>query len=163
MKIRILTQNDWKIWKTFRLNALKDSPNNFGSSFEEEFNLSDLDFQEGMTKSQIFCAFADDALVSSAGFYSLQTDKTRHRGIIWGMYTLPEYREKGFASALMKTVIEHAKSRVSQIHLTCVTSNDIGLKFYLKHGFKIYGTEPKALKVNDIYFDEHLMVFDVSE
>ena len=57
MKIKILTQKNWKIWKQFRLDALKNSPGNFGSSYEEEFNWPDLNFQNELIKSDIFGAF----------------------------------------------------------------------------------------------------------
>ena len=162
MKITILTQEDWKIWKSFRLEALKNSPESFGSSHEEELNWPDSDFQNGLTKSDIFGVFVDNSLVSCAGFYSLSSAKTKHRGAIWGMYTRPEYRGQGIASALIKTIINHAKSRVTQLHLTCVTSNLGAVAFYQKQGFKVYGTEPQALKIGDTFFDEHLMILDLT-
>ncbi len=77
------------------------------------------------------------------------------------MYTRPECRGQGIASALIQTVINHAKSRVTQIHLTCVTSNPGAIALYQKHGFKIYGEEPRALKIRDTFFDEHLMMLEL--
>jgi ribosomal protein S18 acetylase RimI-like enzyme len=159
MKIKILTQEDWQIWKSIRLEALKNSPENFGSSYEEERNWPDSDFQNGLTKSDIFGVFLDNKLVSCAGFYSLNSAKTKHRGVIWGMYTKTEYRKQGIASALIQTIMKHAKSRVTQLHLTCASSNFGAMALYQKQGFKIYGTEPQALKIEDTFFDEHLMVF----
>lgn len=163
MKIRLLTRDDWQIWKDIRLEALQNSPENFGSAYEEELNGSDAEFQEGLIKSNIFGAFIESKLAACAGFYCLTSLKTKHRGVIWGMYTRPEFRKRGVASALIQTVITHAKSRVSQLHLTCVTSNLGAIQFYKKQGFKIYGTEPCALKIDDSYFDEHLMVLDLTE
>ena len=162
MKIRMLTQDDWKLWKSFRLEALKNSPESFGSSYEEELNWSDSDFQNGLTKSDIFGVFVDNLPVCCAGFYNLNSAKTKHRGVIWGMYTKMEYRGKGIATALIQNIINHAKSRVIQLHLTCVTSNLGAVTFYQKHGFKIYGTEPRALKIGDTFFDEHLMILDLN-
>jgi ribosomal protein S18 acetylase RimI-like enzyme len=162
MKIRILKQEDWKIWKSFRLEALKNSPENFGSSYEEELNWSDSDFQNALTKSDIFGAFIDNSPASCAGFYSLNSVKTKHRGFIWGMYTRPEYRGQGIASALIQTIINYANSRVTQLHLTCVTNNLGAVTFYKKHGFKVYGTEPNALKIGDKFFDEYLMALDLT-
>ena len=77
------------------------------------------------------------------------------------MYTRPEYRGQGIASALIQTIISHPKSRVTQLHLTCVTTNLDAVAFYQKHGFKIYGTEPRALKIRDAFFDEHLMMLEL--
>ncbi len=161
MKIRKLIQDDWKIWKSFRLEALKNSSENFGSSFEEESRWPDCDFQNSLAKTDIFGVFINHSLISCGGFYSLNSAKTKHRGIIWGMYTLPEYRGKGIASTLIKTIINHAKSHVIQVHLTCVTSNLSAVAFYQKQGFKIYGTEPRALKIGDAFLDEYLMVLDI--
>lgn len=161
VEIKLLEQKDWKNWKSFRLDALKNSPEYFGSSYEEELNWPDSDFQNELIKSDIFGAFIDDSLASCAGFYILNSLKTKHRGIIWGMYTKPEYREQGVASALIQAIIKHAMSRVSQLHLSCVTSNLGAVAFYQKQGFKIYGTEPHALKIGDAFFDEHLMLLDL--
>jgi ribosomal protein S18 acetylase RimI-like enzyme/2-polyprenyl-3-methyl-5-hydroxy-6-metoxy-1,4-benzoquinol methylase len=158
----MLTQEDWEPWKLLRLEALKNSPESFGSSYEEEVNWPDLDFQNNLTNSDIFGVFVDNSLVSCAGFYSLNSAKTNHRGVIWGMYTRPECRGQGIASALIQTIINHAKSHVTQLHLTCVTSNLGAVAFYQKQGFKIYGTEPRALKIGDTFFDEHLMILDLT-
>lgn len=163
MKIRVLTPEDWNIWKQFRLDALKNSPDSFGSSYEEELNWSDSDFRDGLNKNTILGSFIDGTLVASVAFYRLNGSKTKHRGVIWGMYTEPKYRGQGVASALIQTIITHAKSHVIQLHLTCVTNNLRAIKFYHKHGFKIYGTEPRALKNDDSFFDEHLMVLDLTE
>lgn len=79
------------------------------------------------------------------------------------MYSKAEYRKKGIASALIQTIISHAKERVIQLHLKCVTSNLSAIALYQKQGFKIYGTEPRALKTKDIFFDDHLMVLYLTE
>ncbi len=159
--IKQLTVDDWKIWKELRLEALKNSPESFGSSYEEEVNWPDLDFQNSLTKSDIFGVFVADSLISCAGFYTLNSAKTRHRDVIWGMYTKEEYRGQGIASALIEKVINHARSRVTQLHLTCVTSNLGAVAFYQKHGFKIYGEEPNALKIDTHYFHEYMMLLEL--
>lgn len=92
--------------------------------------LPDADFQNCLTTSDIFGVFIDNVLVSCAGFYSLSSAKTKHRGVIWGLYTQLECRGQGIGSALIQTVINHAKSRVIQLHLTCVTSNHSAVAFY---------------------------------
>jgi ribosomal protein S18 acetylase RimI-like enzyme len=161
MKIRILTKADWNIWKSFRLEALRNSPENFLSSYEEELDWSDSDFQNVLTDNDIFGMFIDNSLASCAGFYSLNLVKTKHRGVIWGMYTRPQYRGQGIATALIQAIINYANSRVTQLHLTCVTSNLGAMALYQKQGFKVYGTEPKALKIGDQFFDEYLMILDL--
>ena len=163
MKIRQLLDADWNIWKEIRLEALANSPESFGSSYDEEAFMSDTDFQNGLSKGYVLGAFVHDLLVSCAGFYKLNSLKTNHRGVLWGMYTRPKYRGKGIATALIQTLIQHAKTCVTQLHLTCVTNNFVARDFYQKQGFRIYGTEPNALKINDSFYDEYLMVLDFKE
>ncbi len=163
MKTRILTSKDWQVWKQFRLEALLNSPESFGSSYEEEINYSDDNWQSHINKSKIFAVFFGDLLVGAVGFYSLNTVRTKHRGVLFGMYTRPEYRKQNIANVLLERVITYAESHVRQLHLTCVASNLEAINFYQKRGFKIYGTEPRALKIADIFFDEHLMVLDLTK
>ncbi|MDA0782462.1 MAG: GNAT family N-acetyltransferase [Proteobacteria bacterium] len=161
MKIRLLNEQDITAWKKLRLLALKDSPESFGSSYEEEAIYSDDDWRSSLNKSQIFGAFIDTALVGSAGFFALNTPKTRHRGVLFTVYTEPDYRKQGVARASIQAVVDHAKSNVEQLHVTCVTSNLSALKMYKEFGFSIYGTEPSALKIGNNFFDEHLMVLNL--
>ena len=161
MTIRLLTQNDWAIWKALRLEALQDSPESFGSSFEEESKRSYINFQEDLHKNDIFGVFIHGNLVASTGFYPMRLNKKKHRGFIFAVYTKPEHRKKGIANRLIEHVIIHAKSRVIQLDLTCSTNNTAAIKMYQKNGFKICGTEPRSLKIGDQFFDEHLMILDL--
>ncbi|HAT1863879.1 TPA: hypothetical protein ACIZBI_003008 [Legionella pneumophila] len=52
-------QEDWELWKSFRLESLKNSPEIFGSSYEEEVLMSDADFQNGLSKEYVLGVFAD--------------------------------------------------------------------------------------------------------
>jgi ribosomal protein S18 acetylase RimI-like enzyme len=162
MNIRLLNASDAETWKKLRLDALKEAPKSFGSSYEEEFNYSLADWQASLNKSDVFAAFCGTDLMGVAGFYSLSQLKTKHRGVLFGLYTLPAYRGQGTASALMKKIITHAKSRVCQLHLSCVTSNISAIALYQKYGFTIYGTEPCALKIGAQCFDEYLMILNLN-
>ena len=74
------------------------------------------------------------------------------------MYVRPEARGTGLASALVRSLIEHAREHVEQIQLTVVSNNPRARRFYQRMGFSEYGLEKKALKFNGVYFDEILMV-----
>src|SRR5689334_2850210 len=158
MNIRLLNQEDWHSWKNLRLEALQKAPEAFGSSFEEESDWPDEKFKLSLKNSHIFGAFIDDQLIGCAGFYILDSLKGRHKGIFWGMYVKPKQRGSGVADSLVKTIITYAKPHIIQLHLTVVTTNQSAIKLYQKNGFRIYGTEPRSLKIGDQFYDEHLMV-----
>lgn len=160
MYIKRLTKEDWTAWKELRLEALRISPTGFGQTLEEALKRSDADFENDVDKGTIFAAVINDKLAGCIGFYSLTGVKTKHQGNIWGVYTRPEHRGKGIADAMIKVVIDHAKTRALQIHLSCDAGNHGAIALYQKNGFKIYGTEPRALKVGDEFIDLHLMVLE---
>ena len=163
MKIRLLTLEDWQIWRALRLEALQNSPETLASSKKEEIGYSQKEWEDKLTKSDIFGAFIDNKLISAVGFHRLNRLKTMHRGDLFAMYVTPEFRGQGIASQLIETVINYAKSRVIQLHLSCVTNNESAVKLYQKHGFKIYGTEPRSLKIDDNFFDEYLMLLELDK
>lgn len=158
MKIKILTVGDYLAWKQLRLEALNTAPEAFGASFEEESALPDGHFKQVLADGIVFCAFIENQLVGCVGFNHLNRLKTKHKAIVWGMYTDPAYRGRGVARALLDALIIHAKTCVSQLQLTCTASNVEAYAFYKKFGFKTYGMEPNAVRVAGRYFDQYLML-----
>ncbi|MFO1259114.1 MAG: GNAT family N-acetyltransferase [Gammaproteobacteria bacterium] len=156
--IRLLQSSDLQIWKTIRLEAVKAYPEAFGSSYEEESLYTEDDFKRGLTESDIFGVFSKNDLIGTVGFFKLKPLKMQHRGTMFGMYIKPEHRGHGAAAQLIQAIISHARQNVLQLHCRVVSENEIAIKFYQKYGFQIYGTEPRALKVDEKFHDEHLMV-----
>ena len=76
------------------------------------------------------------------------------------MYVTPEMRGKGVAKSLMHEAIDKARTLegIEQIYLTVVSSNVAAKKLYTSLGFEVYGTEKRALKIEQTYLDEDLMV-----
>ena len=163
MNIKILQSDDWAIWKELRLESIVQCPESFASSFEEEEGLSDRQFQDWITKNVIFGAFVDGKLIGTAGFFRLELAKENHRGMLFSVYVTPSQRRQGVAHQLVEKVIEEARRCVIQIHLKVVSSNPHAIHLYQRHGFEIYGTEPRALKTPERFYDEHLMLLRFDE
>lgn len=158
LAIKTLTPEDWQDWKEIRLEAVRLHPEAFGGSYEDESQHPDDNFKQALHKNTIFGAYIDNILVGVVGFYIFSARKTRHRGNVFSMYLKKEYRGQNIAGELVKAVINHAESRVVQLHCSAITTNPAAIALYIKHGFEIYGTEPRSLKVGDNYYDEYLMV-----
>ena len=157
--IKILSSQDVLAWKKIRLEGLLESPQAFGESYEVESNKTDVEQAEQLGKSTIFAYCGDnDEILGVLGFYISPVTKGRHRGNLFCMYVRPQQRCKGIGGQLIDTAIEYAKTKVRQLHLTVVTTNNAAVELYKKRGFTIYGTEPRALLLDDTYFDEYLMV-----
>ncbi len=167
MEIRELTEADTSAYLALRLRALRDHPDAFGMSYDEE---AGRPFEQAVDRLRetavspndfILGAFEDAVLVGMIGFGRKTSSKARHQGIIWGMYTAPEVRGAGIGRALLSRALELVRTvpGVEQIHLSVVTSNVAARRLYLTMGFELYGLERHALKLPDgTYLDEELMV-----
>lgn len=158
LAIRQLSAADAAAFRDLRLLGLQESPEAFGSSFEAEKDRTVESFADSIERGHIVGAFDDEALIAVAGFYVMAAQKMVHRGVIWGVYVHPEARGQGAARTVLDAVIEHARAKVLQVHLTVVTSNGSALRLYQQLGFEIYGTEPRSLQLDGRFLDEHLMV-----
>jgi ribosomal protein S18 acetylase RimI-like enzyme len=160
--IRRLLAADAEGYRSIRLAALADAPEAFGSDVATE-SASPVDaFANTLRSGYVAGAFAGERLVAIAGFRALEREKTRHRGDIWGVYVAPDARGTGIGRRLMEHVLDYARTQVLQVHLAVTASNAAAVALYEHLGFIRYGTEPRALKVNGRYLDEHLMVLQFS-
>jgi len=160
--IRRLQPDDAESYRAIRLEGLEHHPEAFGASFEDEAAQSLDWFAERLRSRGVFGAFRDGELVGVAGFYPYAGAKARHKGVLWGMYVRPSARGTGAARALVERVVEQARQHVELLHLTVVRTNDRARRLYARTGFTEYGVETHSLKVGDQYFDEVLMVRDVT-
>jgi ribosomal protein S18 acetylase RimI-like enzyme len=101
-----------------------------------------------------------DELVGMAGFSCHQASKRRHKGVLWGMYVKPSYRHQGIARSLADIVMRSAKEDAycEQVLITVSPPNSSAHHFYEELGFVLYGVEYRALKLENEYVDEVLMM-----
>jgi ribosomal protein S18 acetylase RimI-like enzyme len=77
------------------------------------------------------------------------------------MYVIPEARGQGVGKKLMEAVLEEADAMlgVEQVLLTVTSHNDAAKRLYVSTGFKVWGREPRALRLPDgRYVDEEHMI-----
>ena len=157
VQIRRLTPADAPLYREIRLEALRLSPEAFGSTVEHEGSQSLAYFEEALAKADVFGAFRGTDLVGMAGYRTQAGAKQAHKGFLWGMYVRPSARGTGVAQPLVKAVLSHARARVELVQLTVVRENEAAQRLYRSLGFVAYGHEVHALKQNGRYYDEVLM------
>jgi ribosomal protein S18 acetylase RimI-like enzyme len=156
--IERVLEADWQAWRDARLEAVRLHPEAFGGSFEEERERSEEDWRLGLRRVTSL-AYREGGAISGIAVYAQSSPaKMRHRANLFSMYVRMHACGKGVGAALVQAVLEEARGKALQVHCTVVTSNDRARRLYERHGFTIYGTEPRALKVGDRFYDEHLMV-----
>lgn len=166
LEIRQLFEDDVRAYWDLRLRALKENPEAFSASYEEDKDISieiiTSKFKNTYNSLENFIlgAFVDGELIGMAGFYRERRIKLKHRGNLWGMYVVPEQRKKGIGKKLLMELINKIKllPGLEQVYLGVVKSNQEARNLYESLRFKSYGWDKKALKLGDKYLDELNMV-----
>jgi ribosomal protein S18 acetylase RimI-like enzyme len=156
--IERVLEADWEAWRDVRLEAVQLHPEAFGGSFEEEKERSEEDWRRGLRQVTALAYRETGTILGIAVYAQSSAIKMRHRANLFSMYVRPHARGRGAGGALVKAVLNVAKGKALQVHCNVVTSNDRARRLYERHGFSVYGTEPRALKVGDRFYDEHLMI-----
>ena len=157
VQIRLLTSADAPLYREIRLEALRLSPEAFGSSYEQESPHPLIFFEEALTKADVFGAFREMDIVGIAGFRRQAGAKQAHKGLLWGMYVRPMARGTGVAQGLVAAVLRHAREHVELLQLAVVSENETAQRLYRSFGFVAYGHEVHSLKQRGRYYDEILM------
>jgi RimJ/RimL family protein N-acetyltransferase len=165
MSIRILTRADAAAFRELRLRALREHPEAFTSSFDEEVQ-KPLSVTEqriaGQDGNVFWGAFVDGEIRGMVGLMREPRTKNHHKADIVAMYVAPELGRRGLARGLLQAAIDYARNeaRVEQLVLTVTRTNQAAAKLYKAAGFVTFGLEPRAIKVDGEYFDkEHMIVF----
>jgi ribosomal protein S18 acetylase RimI-like enzyme len=156
-QIRRLMPADARLYREIRLEALQQVPEAFGSTFEQEGAQSLGQFEEVLTKADVFGAFRNRDLLGMAGYRTQAGAKRAHKGYLWGMYVRADARGTGIAKPLVEAVLAHARQHVELVQLTVVAENETAQRLYRSCGFVAYGHEVHALKQSGRYYDEVLM------
>jgi ribosomal protein S18 acetylase RimI-like enzyme len=166
MEMRPLTEADAAAWRELRLRMLREHPDAFGSSYEENVTRPVESFAQRLREAHnlpdsfILGAFEAGKLVGSAGLSREQGAKDRHKADIFSVYVAPELRGRGVARALLTELIVRARAApgLEQLQLAVTTHSAAARSLYAALGFETYGVEHHALKLGERYFDEELMV-----
>lgn len=161
-------ETHFSLFVDFRKEALLKAPESFGSDYESYNSLSLLDKEQLFEKllnypfNFALGAFhTSGRIIGMAGFSSkYHQKKQRHKGYIWGMYVSESYRRDGVASSLLHSLLISAKEDTGceQVLLSVSSKNIPAYHLYKKLNFFEYGTEYRALKLEDEYVDEILMM-----
>lgn len=167
MEIRELTEVDVEPYWDLRLRALREEPEAFGASYEEDRERPLERVRQRLAETEvspdafILGAFVeDDRLAGMIGLVRQSGAKVRHKALIWGMYVVPEERGRGLARRLLDETVRRAREMpgLEQLVLAVVTRNAPARDLYITAGFEVFGLEPLALKVGERYLDEEHMV-----
>ena len=155
--LRPLLPEDAPLYREIRLEALRNEPDAFSSTFEIERERPLEQFAARLRDAHVVGAFRGTALAGIAGFYIQPGPKHAHKGMLWGMYVRPAQRSAGIGRLLVEAIIAHARQHVEVLQLFVVADNLPARRLYRRLGFVEYGIERHATKYQGRYHDDVLM------
>lgn len=165
IQIRELKREDADVFRVLRRERLESSPRSFAESLQEHDAIPPATIAARLAASSpenfVMGAFAPGGhLIGMAGFSRSPRIKTRHKAVVWGVYVQPTWRNQGIARSILKALIDraHLNDGLEQINLTVASDQIAAKKLYTSLGFEMFGREKHALKIDNGYVDEDLMV-----
>lgn len=161
-RIREAVPGDALKLRDLRLEALRAHPEAFGADYETDKNLPQSFWEESLEPKPdriVFVAESDSRLVGMSGITRSKSPKMNHHAGIWGVYVSSEWRQEKVGEKLINACLDWARRKnLVSVKLSVVTTNAGAIRLYLKCGFQVYGVEPKVIRVNNVFYDELLMI-----
>lgn len=133
MDIRVLSPEEWRLWKSLRLRALADSPDAFGRTFEEESAFDDSVWIERLEGQSAIVA--EDGEPVGIGSVRLKEDAPG-RGQLFAMWVEPQARRRGAGRAIVDFALRTLEARgATSVELTVTEGNDAAMSLYQSFGF----------------------------
>lgn len=141
--VSLLDPNNWQEYKVIRLEALKENPEAFGSTYEKEVNYSSEEWQARTKDKDILIFIAKDS-IAPIGMVGIHR-KVQSEGVtahLWGMFVKKNHRGMGIGKRLLQQAIEVARENkeYSTITLDVNPSQTAAVQLYHLLGFKPSGT-----------------------
>ncbi len=168
MEVRLLTADDAPAFQALRLRALREHPEAFASTFEEEQQepLAQVarQLRDGPPLNFALGALAAETLVGLTHLARYPGAKLRHKARIGGMYVAPEVRGQGVGAALLDAAIAQAEALggIEALTLAVTVGNTAARALYRAAGFVPFGVEPEFIRVDDHYYDIEWMIKSVT-
>jgi ribosomal protein S18 acetylase RimI-like enzyme len=151
MEIRRLTIEDAAEYRALRLRSFREHPEAFTTSWEELDKQPVADTAKRLASADMkwWGAFESEKLAGYVGLDRETRAKSRHKATLVGMYVAPEFAGHGIGRALVDVLLADARADgIELIVLTVTDGNAKAAQLYERCGFRSFGIEPHAIKVD---------------
>ena len=161
--VRALTEDEWELLRSLRLNALRESPDAFVASYDDEADESEDFWRARLSRSRRLVAEADG---EAAGLVSIGTlDGVDNGAEFFGLWVAPQWRGRSIAANLVKSGATYAAEQgCDRIAYWVGTDNGRAVAFASGFGFRPTGRRrPMRVQNGDGDEEEIAMVLPLTE
>lgn len=162
MLVRMLGPADATLYRALRLRALREHPDAFTSSYEQDRDQPLEAASQRLASHPFWGAYRHAELYGFVGLERELRPKNRHKATVMGMYVAPEAGGQGVARALLAALVAHARANgLASLVLTVTEGNERAQRLYAQAGFRSFGIEPDAIRVAGRSFAKNHMHLDL--
>lgn len=155
----LLSAESVEPFRALRLEALRLHPHNYSHTFAQESAWPVSRHAEYLEYAYVFGVLHQGKeLVGIASLIPYESPILEHKARIGNVYLRKEHRGQGIGRKLIEHLIASAHDYVEQIYIEVAADNHVARKLYESLGFKQYGYEERAAKLDGNYIDDILMV-----
>ncbi len=138
--VRETMMADWQAWRDIRLQALRDAPDAFASTFAEQNTLGEDHWRQRVASDGLFLAWIPEVSAAEpagmAGGYQAAPGTVE----LISMFVRPQARGRSVGEALIDAVIGWALERdATSVHLWVTETNKHARLLYERCGFSVTG------------------------
>ncbi|GGR96835.1 GNAT family N-acetyltransferase [Deinococcus sedimenti] len=165
MQVRRLTPGDAPAYRVARLAALQTDPAaflmtapEFAAQTEEALAARLAPDAAGVTLG----AVVDGQLLGLLTLMRESAPPLAHRVNVYGVSVAPQARGQGLGEALVRAGVTLACSwaGVTSLHLAVMDTQDAARRLYERCGFRVWGTQPDAVRRDGRVHAEHWLVLE---
>lgn len=151
VSVRRLGPDDAEAYRALRLEALQRHPEAFGSSYEEEEPRLIERWQENLAADDVVTlgAYLERDLAAIGTLVPSPNAKSAHKASIYSIYTRWDCRGRGLCTRIMLQLLEEGRRRNrTAFRLFVAEPNVAARRLYERLGFRAYGLEPDATRID---------------
>ena len=131
--LRVISGDDWAVFRALRLRALADSPDAFGVTLAEaEANPEAIWRGRAEGPGPLLMAYSRESPVAMGG---LHTPENSQEAFVWGMWVDPDSRGQGLGARILRELLDWARRLDRAVSLHVTEGNDGARRLYEAHAF----------------------------
>ena len=133
--IKLLVPDEWPVLRDMRLAALRESPNAFLATYENEKGFDELRWRAEFGRGEWIMSLQGDEPAGIVGC-TREVDTPPDECYLEYIWVAPEWRNKGVAHNMITDVLDYLrKSGMRRAYLWVLDGNDAAVRLYTGVGF----------------------------
>lgn len=156
LEVRSTIAADWSLLRDVSLRALADSPDAFRTTLAEARAFTEEVWrQRAEGPARVLVVLEDGREVAMGGVFTPPDSAVAE---VWGMWTAPEVRGRGYGGELLADLVNWCRDRDLGLRLQVTEGNQAARRLYVANGFQPTGVREPLREGSELRVEELQLV-----